>query len=231
MVIRLLRPVVIAVLALACVARAWAVGAAAPAPLYTASEAVRLAVSLRLGGDAEVTVTSIDAPDGATFLEARPDPAARLGKPIRFTLITETGLSIAATAVVTVVQSHAVVRRPILRGYPVAEEDVQAVRAAIIGTPLSRIPSASEVVGARALRPMDPGTVVLRTFVAIRRTVEPGDAVTVIALAGTIEVSATFVAADGGEVGDTIRLRNPGTQKYVRGRIVKAGVVEVMYGR
>jgi flagella basal body P-ring formation protein FlgA len=65
----------------------------------------------------------------------------------------------------------------------------------------------------------------------LRRVVEPGDRVTVVALAGAVEVTAQFVAADGGSVGDIIRVRNPDTKKYLRGRIVKPGRVEVINER
>jgi flagella basal body P-ring formation protein FlgA len=53
--------------------------------------------------------------------------------------------------------------------------------------------------------------------------------VLVVAAVGAVEVSATFVAADGGAAGDLIRVMNPDTRRYVRGRIVKKGLVEVIY--
>ncbi len=201
-----------------------------PASLHTAAAAIKLAVSARLGGEPDVTVVSVDVKgDAPAFREARPDPAARLGKPMRFTLLMADGTALAATASVTVVASHAVVRQALARGQIVAAADVDAVRAELTGTPLGRMPAAGDVVGTRVLRPMAAGTVILPAFVALRRTVEPGDAVTVVALAGAIEVTATFVAADGGDVGDTIRVRNPDTKKYLRGRVVKAGLVEVIH--
>lgn len=200
--------------------------------LYTATDAITRVVAQRVGGDAEVTVVSLDVKgDAAAFREARPDPSATLGKPIRFTLFLADGSSLAATALVTVVVSHAVVRQALARGQVVADADVEAVLGELTGTPLARVPARSQIVGTRTLRPMAVGAVVLPSSVAIRRTVEPGDPVTVVALAGAIEVTATFVAADGGNVGDTIRVRNPDSKQYVRGRIVKAGLVEVNYER
>ena len=201
--------------------------------LTSATEAVRAAIAERLGLDAEISVAIRDLEDGpARFREARPDPNAKLGdRPIRFALITSEGAAMSVSADVTVVAAQVVVRRPVLRGHAVTAADVETVKDRLNGVPITRLPAAGEVIGARALRPLDPGTVVLPSFVAIRRAVEPGDTVTVIALAGPVEVSAMFVAADGGQVGDVIRVRNSETRKYVRGRIVKAGQVEVFYER
>ncbi len=42
-----------------------------------------------------------------------------------------------------------------------------------------------------------------------------------------MEVTATFVAADGGDAGDVIRVVNPDTKRYLRARVVKPGLVEV----
>jgi flagella basal body P-ring formation protein FlgA len=202
------------------------------APLYTATDAIRMALTQRMGEGAEISVTGIDVKgEIAAFREAKPDPAAQLGKPVRFTLITADGAPLPVMANVVVVMPHAVVRQAITRGQALSAVDVMAVNGPLTGTPIMRVPTADDVIGTRALRPMTTGTVVQRTFVLLRRTVEAGDAVTVVAMAGAIEVTAQFIAADGGQVGDVIRVRNPESKKYVRGRIVKAGVVEVIHDR
>jgi flagella basal body P-ring formation protein FlgA len=53
----------------------------------------------------------------------------------------------------------------------------------------------------------------------------------VVAAAATVEVTAMFVAADGGAVGDVIRVVNPDTRRYLRGRVRDDGLVEVIDGR
>jgi len=207
---------------------------AAERPLVSAAEAIRLAVAQRVGPDAEVTVATIDVNvngDAPVFRDARPDPAGRLGQPMRFTLLTDAGAAVPVTALVRVVASYVVVRQPIARGLVVSEDTVTAVRAELKGVPLSKLPQIADVIGVRSLRPLLAGDIVLKSFVASRRMVEPGDRVTVVALAGAVEVTAQFVAADGGSLGDTIRVRNPETKKYLRGRIVKAGRVEVINER
>ena len=196
-----------------------------------AVEAIRSAVLARVGGDARVTVTSIDAAAAdLNVLEAKPDPLARLGKPMRFSLVTSAGV-IPVTAALEVEVTHAVAREGIDRGHAASSAVIDEVRGVLAGTPITRVMTKAEAAGARALRPIAAGAVLLPGDLAVPRVVEPGDKVTVRALSGAIEVTAAFLAVDGGSVGDTIRVRNPETRKYIRGRIVKAGVVEVIYER
>jgi flagella basal body P-ring formation protein FlgA len=206
--------------------------AAGPVPLYTAADAIRRAICLRIGDGAGVTVVDLDMKgDTAAFREARPDPSAVLGKPIRFTLLTADNAALPVVATVVVTAPHAVVRQLIVRGQALGTADIETVEGPLAGIPLVRVPAAADVVGTRALRPLALGTVVLSSFVQIRRAIEPGDTVTVVALSGVIEVTARFVASDGGNVGDTIRVRNPDSRTFVRGRVVKPGLVEVIYER
>jgi flagella basal body P-ring formation protein FlgA len=228
----LLRPLALAITLMTLVVSSVVIRAHEAAPLYSATDAIRMALTQRMGEDAEISVTGIDIKgDVAAFREAKPDPAAQLGKPVRFTLITADGAGLPVMANVVVVMPHAVVRQAITRGQALSTDDVTAVNGPLTGTPIMRVPTADAVIGTRALRPMSTGTVIQRTFVLLRRTVEAGDAVTVVAMAGAVEVTAQFIAADGGHVGDVIRVRNPESKKYVRGRIVKAGVVEVIHDR
>lgn len=206
--------------------------ASGPVPLYSAADAIRRAICQRVGEGIEVTVVDLNVKgEAVAFREARPDPAAVLGKPIRFALVTADNATLPVLATVVVTAPHAVVKQPIIRGKAVEAADVEIVQGPLAGIPLVRVPAAADVVGTRALRPMTSGTVVLSSFVQIRRAVEPGDAVTVVALAGAIEVTGKFVASDGGNVGDAIRVRNPDSRTFVRGRIVKPGLVEVIHER
>ena len=208
-----------------------AAAGAAPAAM-SATDLIRSAIVDRIGAGTEVSVVSIDVPDPSVrFREARPDPAGWLGRPVRFTLVTESGAGIPAVATIRVVTTHTVARRAIGRGHVVGADDVESVRRELQGTPIRPLPGLDAITGARALRPIPEGAIILHGFVAERRAVEAGDRVTVVAVTGDVEVSAEFQAADGGRVGDTIRLINPATKKYLRGRIVRKGLVEVIYGR
>jgi len=221
-------------LALAVLAAAMSapVPVAAVAPDLSPADAIREAVIARVGSDASVTIKSIDT-DRAdlSVREARPDPSARLGQPIRFTLITGAGPGIPVTADIEVVVTHTVVKSEIARGHAIDAASIEEIKGVLTNVPLSRVVTRAQALGTRALRPIAPGTVLTPVYLALRRVVEPGDTVVVTALVGTVEVNATFIAVDGGAVGDAIRVRNPQTRKYIRGRILKAGAVEVIHER
>jgi flagella basal body P-ring formation protein FlgA len=108
---------------------------------------------------------------------------------------------------------------------------MRVVREELRDMPLRRVLTPAQVRGGRVLRPMAAGAAVLPGAVVVKRAVEPGDRVTVMAVSGAVEVSAELVAADGGDPGDVIRVVNPDTRKDLRGRIVKEGLVEVNYAR
>jgi flagella basal body P-ring formation protein FlgA len=221
----------------ACVAAATAGATAAPGLRSadvdrSAVDAIRAAVAERLGDAVDVRITSMDiAGDARVFREARPHPSARLGKPVRFTLVTNTGAALPTAATIEVVGPQVVTTRTVDRGESLTVEDLQVVRSEIVGVPLQRLPALEELVGARALRRLPAGETVLANAVTVRRTVEPGDRVTVVAAAGAVEVTASFVAADGGGPGAVIRVVNPATRRYLRGRVTHEGTVEVLDGR
>jgi flagella basal body P-ring formation protein FlgA len=197
-----------------------------------AAQVIRDAVAARVGSGADVTIVSISAADlDGPFREARPDPGARLGRPIRFTLLRDAGLNVLAVATVQVVGDLVVPVHPIGRAKPVTAADVARVRTEWRDVPLRALPSLAEVVNGRTLRPLAAGAPILPGSVVLRRPVEPGDRVTVLATSGAVEVSAAMIASDGGRVGDIIRVVNPDTRRYLRGRVLRTGVVEVTYER
>jgi len=209
-----------------------AVLGASSSEIRTADEVMVAAVLERFGTGASVSLTAVDVPGpSGAFRVARPDPEGRTGKPMRFTLITASGTSIIAVATVHVATEHAVTTRAIARNETITSDDLHDVRDELVGAPLRRLPTAAELVGGRVLRPLPAGTIVLPGSVVVRRTIEPGDHVVVVALSGSVEVTAEMIAADGGKIGDLIRAVNPDTHQYVRGRVVEAGRIEVTYAR
>jgi flagella basal body P-ring formation protein FlgA len=207
-----------------------------PAPkLAPAADVIRAAIVSRLGVDADVTIDAIDLPARAglptAFREARPDPGAQLGRPIRFALVPELGPNVIAIATVHVVVEHVVAAHALERGETMSDDAMRVVRDELKGAPLRRVLSPGQVRGGRVLRPIPAGAVVVPGAVIARRTIEPGDHVTVRAMSGDIEVSASLVAADAGNPGDVIRVVNPDTHRDLRGRVIKEGLVEVAYAQ
>jgi len=215
---------------------AWIVYAAGPGAQQQtelpAVDVIRAAVIERLGPNVEVAVTPLSLPaEPKVFKSATPDPSAWLGKPLRFSLIAGTGRSISATADVRIVAEYAMATHSISRGQVLTDSDLLPAKGELRDLPLRRLPTVTTLVGAKTLRPLSAGLPIQAAFVAMKKLVEAGDKVTVVAAAGAIEVSATLIAADGGDIGDVIRVVNPETQRYLRGRIVRAGTVEVMHER
>ena len=229
----LTRGVLVSAIAVVATARCVdATDAGAVPALRSAEDVVRAAVIERLGQGVDVSISATGVSGAApVFRDARPDPSAWLGKPVRFTLVTGTGTVVPVSVVLTVIGDRVVARHEIARGRKLTADDLESVHGEIANVPMRRLPTAVELVGAKALRPMDAGTTVLPGFVLRRRAVEPGDRVTATAAGGAVEVTAEFTAADGGAIGDVIRVVNPETKRFVRGRIVKEGLVEVVDGR
>lgn len=204
---------------------------AAPADV-PARAAIVQAVVERMGGHVSVEVLTLDLPANApeAFIEATPDPAARLGRPIRFTLLAR-GVRVAATATVRVVTEHVVARRDLPRNSTVSADDVEVIRAEVRDVPIRRLPAGDQVIGSRVLRPVAARSVLLPGAVVLRRAVEPGDRITAVAITGDVQVSAELTATDGGDPGDVIRMVNTGTRRSLRGRVIGEGLVEVGYAR
>src|SRR5690349_11972745 len=97
-------------LAVAAVLAAGGRGLAANGPgLRPAADLITAAVLERVGSDADVSLTNLDIPGSiAAFRGARPDPDGRIDRPMRFTLVTDGGASIAAVVSVHVSVDHAV---------------------------------------------------------------------------------------------------------------------------
>lgn len=201
----------------------------------TAREAIAAVIADRMGAGAEVTVTLTDAPaDAGRCSDAVPDPGAKLGGPVWFTLACERPLPplrARVLAQVHVIVPHAIARHAIDRGRVLTDEDIVAEHGEVTDLPIRRVPAVADLVGARTLRVIAASELVLSSAVAIRRAVQTGDPVTVIAVAGAVEVSAEMVAADSGDLGDIVRVVNSATRQSVRGRVIGIGRVEVIYGK
>jgi flagella basal body P-ring formation protein FlgA len=200
----------------------------------SADNVVRRAIAVRLGRpNAEIAITVLDLPAKApqVFRDAVPEPGSRLGRPMRFVLRPFTGRPVLAVVTATVIVDRAILRSDVVRGAVLGAGDVMFERGVVAGLTLRRLPTLADLEGARARRTLAAGLTITPNDVLLRRAVEAGDKVTVVATSGAVEVSATLVAADGGDPGDLVRVVNPETRRDVRGRVTARGRVEVEHGR
>ena len=192
------------------------------------------AVTERMGDGVAVTVQLIEpAAIDQVFASAKPDPLGRVGGEMFFTLTPAApgARAVRVRARIDVIGECVEARRAILRGHVVEAGDVDIVRGPLAGVPVRRLPQHAQIVGERALRPIGPGQVIEEGFVAVRRAVQAGDSVMVIAVIGVVQVTALFVASDSGDPGDTVRVVNRETHRSLKARVMSTGVVEVIYGQ
>jgi flagella basal body P-ring formation protein FlgA len=191
-------------------------------------------VRQRVGAGSDVIVESLEIfiPSGVgddARVSASPDPAARAGGPIRFTVSVDGVRSGHAEARLHIIAEQARLVRDVPRGATIAAADVEAVREEIAEGALRPRLRAAELVGSRALRDLAAGRLVPATAVVVPPTVRTGQTVTAVSRVAGIEAAATMVAAESGGAGAVIRVVNRATRKALRARIVSAEVVEIIH--
>ncbi len=219
-------------------ALAGGVGSEPAAQAGAVSRALVEAVRQRVGAGAIVKVESISATVGGqeARLAAVPDPGARLGGAVGFTILAgkknERGVQTIragrATATVRVWCAQIRLTRFVARGVELTAADVEVVHEELIGQPLRRPLSIEEVVGGRTVRDLAEGASVTVSAVVAQPMVRTGDEVQAIAHDAEFEVTATMVARESGSAGAIVRVRNPESRRIVRARVLSKGVVEIL---
>jgi len=202
------------------------------------------AIKARVGGDAEVIVDRVqtftnnrDVCRTSAVCHVTPDPSARLGGTIRFTLsaVKRDGAVVrfervgAVEAAVTVTAPVARASAAIRRGELLSAANVESVQQPLTGMPLRRLATLSELAGAKALRDIAPGEHVVAGMVLVAPAVKTGQHVTAFSRVGDVEVSATLLAAESGVTGDIIRLVNQDSRRALRARILSPSRVEIIH--
>ncbi|MFA5907790.1 MAG: flagellar basal body P-ring formation chaperone FlgA [Vicinamibacterales bacterium] len=200
--------------------------------------AIVAAIRERMGADATVLVEDLRvlSPVAAQRMRAIPDPAARLDRPMRFTLeSTEPAESRRsarrgrALASVRVILDHAHARRAIGRGHDLRTDDLAPARHAIETGVLRPVPTLAEAHRSRAVRDLAAGACLGRSVLALAPTVRVGDEVVATAVVSGADVSATMVAAQNGGTGSVIRVINAHSRRALKARVVSAGTVEIVH--
>jgi len=220
------------------VSRAWvcAVLLAVPAGASTAGvddvggvrSVIATSVSSRLGEDVRVTVEVLHAPGIAGAVAASALPGTRLGMPARFLLTLADGRRVSAVARVTADARHLVAARNLPRDTELTADDVHWVDGPLDGQLFDPLPSAGQVLGARARRAIGRGEVITSTVVKMPPAVRAGDPVTMVIRAGAMEVRGPGRAVSSGAIGDVIRVMRPAHREPLRGRIIEPAVVEIL---
>jgi flagella basal body P-ring formation protein FlgA len=227
-------------LAAAAPAAGQARSAPLPAPLQDrVGAAIVEALVQRMGADARIIVERLEIGSvrDVTPIEAVPAPGARTGEVVAFALLGSVGTGPSrrvvnigrATALVRVEAPHAKAARLITRGKDIEGADLQTVVEDVAGVPLRRLPTSGQLVGGQALRNIAAGEVATSNAVAATPAVRSGQLVRATATIAGAQISATLVAAQGGELGAVIRVVNRDSRRELRARIIGEGSVEVIY--
>jgi flagella basal body P-ring formation protein FlgA len=203
-----------------------------------AHQAIVDAIRSRMGHDVEVRVEALRVggrPSSAGTegaLVATPEPGARLGRQIRFSL-SRAGASRPApagyaVAAVFVEAEHVRAARSLAQGETLAEEDLVTNRSEVGAVLVQRLPRVMDLAGTRVLRDVAADEVMTRNLVAVRPMVRAGDVVALTARGDGVVVRTEGVATQSGEAGDAIRIVNPASRRTVKGRVVAPGTVEVI---
>ncbi len=232
-------PVLVLIASAAIAEAQTAVRATVPVTELEARNAIVSAIRTRMGQDAEVRIETIRLggapPVAAGALTAAPEPGARLGRPIRFSLARKAmagpGRGVPAgyaVATVFVDLPHTRAARPISRGETCTADDFIMSRAEVGAVRLQHLPAASDIVGARAIRDIAADEVITRSLVLAGTAVKSGDLVRLQAGEDGVTVETEGVATQSGDAGETIRVVNRESRRTVRARVIGPGRVEVV---
>lgn len=203
--------------------------AGVPSGAGAIGEAIERAVSERIGGGVRVSIstlqTAVSAPGSVV---ASPEPGARTEAPARFTLFVAGSRIGSAVATVHVAGTHVRARRALGRGEPLTANDVEEIDGPLGGQPLKRLPSLTDVLGARARRNVAAGEAMTAAIIEVPAVVTSGDVVTAIVRIGAVEAEGKGVAQGSGHVGDIVRVVPAGTRRLLKARITGPGQVEIV---
>lgn len=227
---------------------AWALLVAlAAAPLGAASlppavdAAIVAAVRARVGADADVVVTGIDAltaPAG-TVVDAVVQPGATIGGPVALVLrglvVQDGATALAAVGRVVVrlriTATHLHASRAVPRGAHLGAGDVVAVRHALPRGPLKALPSADWLDDARVLQDLAADACLTPRVVTASSAVVAGRDVSAVVREAGVEVRAALVAVDSGVVGSEVRVMHPESRRTMRARVTGRAEVEIRHDR
>jgi flagella basal body P-ring formation protein FlgA len=114
------------------------------------------------------------------------------------------------------------------RGTVLSDQDLNLVEVDLVGL---RNPcfEPAELVGKKLKRSLRQGLPLDRGAVEFPPMVARGEVVNMVLRRGAMELTARGEARQDGQLGETIRVRNVGSQREILGRITAPGVIEVEY--
>lgn len=203
--------------------------------------AVTAAVRARVGADAEVAITAVDAfsaPAGQ-ITDAVVQAGATIGGPVALVLrgvVVQNGATTLATVGRVVVRlritaAHLHASRAVPRGAHLTPADLVPVRHVLPAGPLKALPSADWLDDARVLQDLAADACLTPRVVTASAAVVAGRDVSAVVREGLVEVRAALVAVDSGAVGSEVRVMHPESRRTMRARVTGRAEVEIRHDR
>ena len=134
-----------------------------------------------------------------------------------------------ATVDIEVLQEVVVSKRPLKRFRVITEEDVCLQIRELADLPSNIITDPEEVLGKRTRRVIDANSVLRADLIEFPPLVRRGDVVLIVAEADGLRVTALGMAKGKGCRGERLKVVNLDSNKWVYGRVLDSGTVEVSF--
>lgn len=123
-----------------------------------------------------------------------------------------------------------VARRPILRGQQITSEDFELKSMDITTFGPQPLFNTDSLKGVRALRTINPGTILHTRLIQPVPAIQKGDLVEILVSRGRVRVAVQGVAREPGKIGERIWVENTNSRKLVQVIVKDKGTVTVAQG-
>jgi len=139
----------------------------------------------------------------------------------------DNGLSISVALKVALFRHVLVARSPLTRGDFIDASTVDVAERDVLQAGYGYLENLESIVGARVLRPVREGALLVPGAIAARLLVEREGLVTLIVRGADVDVRAAGTALDDGSAHMSVRVRNASSGRILKGIVESAGVVAI----
>ncbi|MBT8148618.1 MAG: flagellar basal body P-ring formation protein FlgA [Gammaproteobacteria bacterium] len=118
--------------------------------------------------------------------------------------------------------------RPLARGHVITAGDLEVRDMPVQKLAGAYLPQTEQAIGMVVSRNIAANTVLSNSQITAPKLVKRGDAVAIVARAGSVQVRMAGTALADGKAEQQIRVKNQHSQRVIKARVVKAGLVEAI---
>jgi flagella basal body P-ring formation protein FlgA len=208
---------------LACLGPAWADDAGLQ-PVESIRAAAVSAIAAGPGTEVRASIDErLRMPACAAPLEAVPNGAAT----VEVRCADATGWRLFVPVRVTRIADVLVLTRPVGAGMPIGPDAVALERRDVGRLAATPLDAPALAIGRVARRALPAGAVLTAADVGLAAVIRRGQAVTLVARIGNLEVRASGRALGDGAPGDLLSVENPSSRRIVQGVVQADGEVSV----